>query len=220
MNFLNRLLVTLITLIVLAVAALGAAAPFEMLGIVGALVSNLTSYADRLLPAGRLLVALIGLAVDLMLLFWLWLEIRRPNQRTVRVQRTDGAEAEVTTETLTERLEYAVDSLPDVLNAKARVRSYGRNVEVKIEAEIKPGIAVAVKAAEIAAAVREVGEVTMGLALRGKPKILIRAIRFPKEAFAEPEETPPLPALRSGGETTETAPDSGEAATAKKIQPE
>jgi hypothetical protein len=220
MNFLNRLLVTLITLIALAVAALGAAAPFEMLGIVGALVSNLTSYADRLLPAGRILVALIGLSVDLMLLFWLWLEIRRPNQRTVRVQRTDGAEAEVTTETLTERLEYAVDSLADVLKAKARVRSYGRNVEVKIEAEIKPGIAVAVKAAEIAAAVREVGEVTMGLALRGKPKILIRAIRFPKEAFAEPEEAPPLPALRSGEETTETASDSGEAATAKKIQPE
>ena len=187
MNWLNRLAMVLVSLVALAMVTLLAGAPAEMLGILGAVTGNLQGYAARLLPAGRLFVAGVGLGVDLILVVWLWLQVRRTAHGTVRVRNTDGAVAEVTTETLTERLEYAVDSLTDVLKAKARVRSYGRNVEVRIEAEIKPDIAVAVKADEIASTVREVAEGTMGLALRGKPKIRIKAIRFAKEAFDEPE---------------------------------
>ncbi|MBI3361992.1 MAG: hypothetical protein HY023_12885 [Chloroflexi bacterium] len=208
MNVLNRLLILLIVLALLAVVSLAAATPAEVLGVVGTLIANLKSYADRLLPAGRVVVGLAGLAIDVGLLFWLWLEIRRPSYRTVQVRKTEGARAEVMTDTLVERLEFAVDSLADVEKAKARVRSFGKNVEVNIEAEIRPGIAVAAKAEEIAAAIREVAETTMGLALRGKPRIKIRASRFAKEAFDELVTTPPTPPAPPAETELATAPPS------------
>ena len=201
MNLLNRILMIVITLTALAAVTLATAAPSESLAIAGVLSGNLKSFADRLLPAGRALVAVAGLAIDLLLLLWLWLEIGRTRRRAVRVRRTEGAVAEVANETLAERLEYAVDALPSVVKARARVHSYGRSVEVTMEATILPGTAVAAQADEIAAAVREVTETTMGLALRGKPRVYIKAIRFPKEAFAEPEAAsapPGVPAAAAG----------------------
>jgi hypothetical protein len=188
MNILNRILLVLWLLSTLVVVTLVAAAPAEMMAIASLFVGGLKSIADRLLPAGRALVALFGFGLDLVLLLLLWLEIRRPSHRTVRVLHTDGAAAEVTTQTLKERLVIAVDGLPDVVSASARVRSFGRSVEVAVEAEIRPGVQVAEKAEQIAATVREVTETTMGLALRGKPQVRIKAIRLPAVPVATPEE--------------------------------
>lgn len=188
MNILNRTLIILLLLVAVCVVTLTAAAPAEVMAIAGLASGSLKGLADRLLPAGRAVVGLAGFSLDLLLLFTLWLEIRRPRYRTVRVRQTDGATAEITTQTIKERLEYAVDSLPDVVTAVARTRSYGRSVEVSIDTEIRSGTPVAQKADEIAATVREVTEATMGLALRGKPRIRIQAIRFPEETLAEPEE--------------------------------
>jgi hypothetical protein len=178
MNILNRLFAIVLLLVAVAAVTLVAALPAEALGVTIVGLAWLKGLADRLLPAGRLAVAAAGLALDLVLLFWLWLEIRRPRYRTVQVNRADGAAAEVTTETLTERLEYAVDALPGVVQARARVRSYGKSVAVTIEAEITPETPVAVTASKIAATVSQEAEAAMGLALRGKPKVHIKAIRL------------------------------------------
>jgi hypothetical protein len=186
MNILNRILVILLLLGLLVVLALLAGAPAETLGVATLAMGNLHGLAVRLLPAGRALVGLTGVGLALLVLFVLWLEIRRPSQRTVRVRQSAGASAEVTTQTLRERVEIAVAALPGVVSAAARARSYGRSVEVWVETEIAPDIQVAPKADEIAAAVRHVTETTMGLALQGKPHIRIRAVRLPPVPSAEP----------------------------------
>lgn len=192
MNILNRALVILLTLAALALITVVSAAPVEMANLAAAWLVNLASWANLLLPFGRIIVAGIGFGLALVLLFWLWLEIRTPNYRTVRVVKAQGSQAEVSVRTLAERLEYAVDSLPDVLKADARLRSYRRNVQVTMQVEIRPGIEVASKVDEIGAAIRTVVEDTMGLALRGRPKVRVEAVRFPKEAFDEPEERAPV----------------------------
>ncbi len=179
MNVLNRVLIILATLLAVAAVTLAAALPAQTLAVVVAQLSALKGLADRLLPNGRLLVAGVGLIIDLLLLFWLWLEIRRPRYRTVQVNRADGASAEVTTTTLTERVEEEVDALAGVVWARAKVKSFGRSVEVAVEADILPNTPVAVTAGEIAGTVREVAETKMGLRLRGKPKVRIKAMREP-----------------------------------------
>ena len=161
-------------LALVALVTVSAVLPSEVLGAGVTALAALKGLADRLLPAGQLVVAGAGLVLDLALLFWLWLEIRRPRYRTVRVQQADGAVAEVTTVTLTERLETEVDALAGVVWARVRVRSYGKAVEVAVEADITPGTPVAVTAGQIAATVRDVAETAMGLRLRGKPKYASR----------------------------------------------
>jgi hypothetical protein len=193
MNALNRLLAILATLAAIVVVTLAAAMPAEMLGVLVTGLTGLKGLAERLLPAGRLLVGAAGLAVIFILLLWLWLEIRRPRHRTVQVSQANGTRAEVTTETLTERLETAVDALAGVVYARARVRSYGRAVEVSVEAEITPLTPVAVTAGRIGETVREVTEGAMGLRLRGKPKVRIKAVRMPEEPPALPFVEPPEP---------------------------
>jgi hypothetical protein len=202
MNVLNRIAIIMLILALLAAVTALAAAPAEALGTAALVLGNLHGIAARLLPAGRALVALAGLGLGLLLLFWLWMEVRRPSYRTVRVRQSAGASAEVTTQTVRERVEVAVDALPGVVSAAARARSYGPAVEVWIDAEITPGTQVAPKADEIAATVREVTEMTLGLALRGKPHVRIRAVRLPAEAAVEPGTGPtpasPPPAAASG----------------------
>lgn len=193
MNILNRALVILLTLAALALVTVVSAAPVDMTNLAATWLVNLASWANLLLPFGRIIVAGIGFGLALALLFWLWLEIRTPNYRTVRVVKARGSQAEIAVKTLAERLEYAVDSLPDVLKADARLRSYRRNVQVTMRVEIKPDIEVAGKVDEIGAAIRAVVEDTMGLALRGRPKVHVEAVRFPKEAFEEPEVFAPTP---------------------------
>ena len=190
MNFLNRLLVILLILLTVAAVTLCAAIPAAVLAIVANGAAQLSSLADRLLPNGRLLAAGVGLGVNLVLLFWLWLEIRRSRRRTVQVRQTDGARAEVTTDTLKEQLEFAVDGLAGVVSARAKVRSHGRSVEVAIEAEITPDTPVSDTAGQIGATVRDVVESAMGLKLRGKPRIKIKSVRLP-------ELPPDLPAADS-----------------------
>jgi hypothetical protein len=111
----------------------------------------------------------------------LWLELRRPYGKAVKVQKVSGGEAQVTTDSIARRLEYNIDQLADVISVKPKVLAKGKGVHVRLNVETGPEIDVPAKTEEISRVAREVIEERMGLKLAGKLEIGIKHVPYPKD---------------------------------------
>ena len=119
----------------------------------------------------------------------LWLELRRPYGKAVRVQKVSGGEAKVTTDSIARRLEYNIDQLAEVISVKPKVMARGKGVHVQLNVETGPEINVPAKTEEISKVAREVIEERMGLKLAGKLEISIKHAPYPKD-WAVVKKTP------------------------------
>ncbi len=126
----------------------------------------------------------------------LWLELRRPYGKAVRVQKVSGGEVQVTTDSIARRLEYNIDQLADVISVKPKVLAKGKGVYVRLNVETGPEIDVPAKTEEISRVAREVIEERMGLKLAGKLEIGIKHMPYPKDWSVVKK----APALDSGHE--------------------
>jgi hypothetical protein len=111
----------------------------------------------------------------------LWLELRRPHGKVVRIQKVSGDEAKVTTDSIARRLEYNIDQLAEVISVKPKVMAKGKGVHVRLNVETSPEIDVPAKTEEISKVAREVIEERMGLKLVGKLEISIKHAPYPKD---------------------------------------
>ena len=111
----------------------------------------------------------------------LWLELRRPHGKVVRIQKVSGDEAKVTTDSIARRLEYNIDQLAEVISVKPKITSKGKGVHVRLNVETGPEIDVPAKTEEISKVAREVIEERMGLKLVGKLEISIKHVPYPKD---------------------------------------
>jgi hypothetical protein len=122
----------------------------------------------------------------------LWLELRRPYGKAVRVQKVSGGEAKVTTDSIARRLEYNIDQLTDVISVKPKVMGRGKGVHIQLNVETGPEIDVPAKTEEISRVAMEVIEEGMGLKLAGKLEINIKHAPYPKNW--SPVKKTPTPA--------------------------
>jgi hypothetical protein len=113
-------------------------------------------------------------------LLLLWLELRKPRKKTIRVQQVAGGEASISVDSIGQRLAYNIDQLPDVIKVSPRITSRTRGVDVELVLETSPDVDVPMKTEEVLQVTREVIEERMGLKL-GKVEVKIKHAPYPKE---------------------------------------
>jgi len=187
-NAFNRVIVVLLLLAVMVISAIFFIAPVPSLGVVGPFVQQLeTNLAAMTGPR-----ALLRLGGGLVFTFFiwvfcaaiLWLEVRRPRTRTIKVQKVSGGEAELTTDSIASRLEYNIDQLADVVKVKPTISSGRKGVLVDLELETSPEIEVPMKTEEVQQVTRDIVENRMGLKL-DSVRVVIRHAPYPKGAAAK-----------------------------------
>ncbi len=186
MNVFNRLVMCLLLVIIMVVAALFILVPQQTLNVVMVsfkwmldwTAAYMRSDNTRLLFAAARLIG--GGLVILACLVLLWLELRQPRKKTVRVQKLSGGEAHIAVNSIEQRLAYNIDQLPDVINVSPRINSRTRGVDIDLLLETSPDIDVPMKTEEVLEVTREVIVERMGLKL-GKVQVQIKHAPYPKE---------------------------------------
>lgn len=213
MNTLNRVLIVLglIAAVFLCTAALVLpAAGVPVLESLAGQLERLAELVESLRWYVRIpLAVLFAATLDIVLVLFLILEVRRPRPKFIRVEKAAGGEVNVSMASISDRLNYEVNSLPNVLRVKSKVSSKRKGVVISLDADISAGMDVPMKADQIVERARQVVEEKMGLKMARPPKVNLRAIPYPEmletalptkpTLGVEPEEPEPIPAEERPG---------------------
>jgi hypothetical protein len=185
MNVFNRIVVVLLLILLILATILAVASPTRSFGVASGFFEWLSQGADayqaqswQLFAVGR---AVGGAVLTVLWFFLLWLEFRRPRVRTIRAQKLEGGESFIAVDSISQRLAYTIDQLPDVVRAVPRVTRYGRGgLDLDILLETSPEIDVPTKTEEVLQVTKEVITERMGLKL-GKVQVKIKHAPYPKQ---------------------------------------
>lgn len=185
MNVINRLFIIVLLLVIILLTAVIVIAPRQTVDLGDQAFSGMGSWIDLwqtqkygpLFASGRVI---IGGALVLLCLLLLWLELRKPRKKTIRVQQVAGGEASISVESISQRLAYNIDQLPDVVKVSPRITARSRGVDIELVLETAPDVDVPMKTEEVLQVTREVVEDRMGLKL-GKVEVKIKHAPYPKE---------------------------------------
>ncbi len=191
MNIFNRVVVVLLLVALILISAAVVVLPKQALTVAGEFVAALDTYISTFQGWAFMTIALLGIMALCVVL--LWLELRRPTSRTVRVEKISGGEARVAVESVAQRLQYNLDQLPQVLSVRPRVSARGKRVDITLEIETTQDVNIPAKTEEIGQITRSVIEEQMGLKL-GKMVISVRHTAVPSLEPRRPIPAPPAPA--------------------------
>jgi len=108
-NAFNRVVVILLLLAIMVVSAIFFIVPMEVLGAVIPFLQQLQVGLEGWMTGPRVFLRLGG-GLVFTFVIWvlcgalLWLEVRRPRTKTIKVQKVSGGEAELTTDSIASRL--------------------------------------------------------------------------------------------------------------------
>lgn len=188
MNAFNRVVVILALLAIMVLSAIFFIAPLRVLGLVIPFLQQLETNLASM--TGLSMLVRLGGGLVFVFLVWvccatiLWLELRRPRARAIRVQKVSGGEAELTTDSIASRLEYNIDQLADVIKVKPIISAGRKGVRVDLELETNPEIEVPMKTQEVQQLTKDILESRMGLKLE-TVRVVIRHAPYPKGAPAK-----------------------------------
>jgi len=185
MNVFNRIVVVLLILVVLILTVVIVIIPEQSFNLLRAVFEwaqqdtkgYIASPDHYLFLAARVI---IGGTIVLVGLLLLWLELRRPHKKVIRVQKMAGGESNIAVESISQRVAYNIDQLPEVIKVTPRVSGRSRGVDIDLQLETSPEIDVPMKTEEVLAVTKDVVETRMGLKL-GKVTINIKHAPYPSE---------------------------------------
>lgn len=167
MNAFNRLVVILLILGLMISLTIFLVVPIPILEFLRNGADNL---AQTLSGYGALLVLAVGVVlaviIDAFGTFLLFLEVRRPRVRAIKVQKVTGGDAVVSVASISKRLSYHIDQLADVVSCRPRISARGGGIDIDLEVEISPEIDIPMKDEEIRQVATQVVEEQMGLKMR------------------------------------------------------
>ena len=182
MNIFNRVIAILSLLIVMVASAIFFIVPVPVLHAVNPFLQLLETNLSGIYP-----ILQVAGGVVLTLLVWvicaaiLWLEVRRPRPKTIKVLKISGGEAELTIDSIANRLEYNIDQLADIIKVKPVISPGRKGVKVDLELETSPEIEVPMKTEEVQQLTKDIVETRMGLRL-DSVRVLIRHAPYPQTA--------------------------------------
>ena len=189
MNVMNRILVILAVFITLVIALVMIISPFGVLLVLPDALQGGYNNLSALYLANPLVFTvvqvLLAVVVGLVLLLFLFWEIRPHRQNDVQVKTTGGSKATVTTDSVSQRLVYQIDQLPDVLNVYPRVNGRKESVDVYLQLETTPSINIPAKTEEVTTLIKKIVEEQMGLKL-GRVAVHIKHIPYPSGSYDTP----------------------------------
>ncbi|MFN8532723.1 MAG: alkaline shock response membrane anchor protein AmaP [Dehalococcoidia bacterium] len=96
----------------------------------------------------------------------LWLEVIPGGASGVRLQSVGGATAIVTTDAIVQRVRYEAEQVPGVRQARASMKTNGKEANIRIDARLATDAPVAPVVDQISGGVREAVETQMGVRIR------------------------------------------------------
>jgi hypothetical protein len=180
-NSFNRLVVVILLVVAIPACTVTLAIPAQLVQFaqgtasvvalwLGGPGSTMLEAAERITPGGRLLLAVLAVALDVALGLLLLYELRRTKDGALVQVR--GSVAVVSPESIQAQVRHAVSALEGLLDVTVSVRpkASGR-VELTLDVLAEPEMKIAPKVTEIAKTVREVTRDNLGLRLAGGPII-------------------------------------------------
>jgi len=194
-NTLNRILIVVLLLVTMVLCSILLVAPRPILNAISRQAAALVDFTNSLKWYVRIpLGILFALALDIILVLFIIVEVRKPRPKSISVEKVSGGEVQVSVASIADQLKYAVDQLPSVLRAKAKVSSKRGGVVVNMDVETSADIRVPEKAEQIVEEARRVIEEKMGLKLSRSPKVNLRTMPHPKTPpLAREKKKPPSP---------------------------
>ncbi|MCJ7738158.1 MAG: hypothetical protein MUQ10_12740 [Anaerolineae bacterium] len=181
MNTFNRMLLVILLLVAIPLCTLVLVFPVPVLQTVGA---NAQAMAETLSPmdvALRLVLGILAaLVLNIILIVFIILELRRPKPKAIEVEQLAGGQVLVNVGSVADRLRYEVDLLPGVLRTKPRVTSKKGGVVVELDVEAAAGLNVSESAVPIVDLVQDVIENKLGLRMARPPKVQLHTVSYPK----------------------------------------
>jgi uncharacterized alkaline shock family protein YloU len=182
-NAFNRVVVILLVLAIMVVSAISFLVPIPALRVLTPFLQQLEANLSAM--TGPRVLLRLGGGLVFTFFVWvlcaaiLWLEVRRPRTRTIKVQKVSGGEAELTTDSIASRLEYNIGQLADVIKVKPIISSGRKGVLVDLELETNPEIEVPMKTEEVQQLTKDIIENRLGLKL-DSVRVVIRHAPYPK----------------------------------------
>jgi len=184
-NIFNRIVVILLILAVLILAVVVVIVPEPAFNLLKEVFewahrdtqSYLTGSDHWLFLLARVI---IGGAIVIVGLVLLWLELRRPRKKVIRVEKMAGGETSIAIESISQRVAYNIDQLPEVIKVTPHISGRSRGVDIDLQLETTPEIDVPMKTEEVLQVTKDVVEGRMGLKL-GKVRINIKHAPYPDE---------------------------------------
>jgi len=176
MEVFNRVVVVLLLLGTIVVVSAVMVAPRP---IIYFLEQWLFFFEDNLFWINWLVFAPTGVFAVILCILLLWLEIRRPRAKAIKIQGIEGGRAWMTAESVASRVEHDVAQLDGVIGATSKVSAGGEGIEVRLDLEVGPDIEVPSKAEEVCRVARQVIEEKMGLRLENVT-VNVRHAAYPK----------------------------------------
>jgi hypothetical protein len=199
MTSFNRIVATLVLLVLIPVVTVGLIVPREAIELVRDGLNQLDDQLNPSVSVGWLVLRVaLALVVDGLLIFLLYLQLRRPVERAVSVPKIKGGEAQIAIDSVVDRLRYHVDGLPGVLDVTPKILPHRRRVEVTLDIEMAADVNVPISIEEISAVARQVIEEEMGLKLKGKPRLHLRTVAFPERVAGAGIPSPSFSVTEAG----------------------
>jgi len=186
-NVFNRIAMVLIILALFALVVVLVLFPRD----IALLIQTAMGNALELLNIGQFFIIFVAICaiVLLVLLVFLWLELRHPQLKTVRISATKSGDAQLGIQSVASSLENRIDELAGVRKAEAQVASHGKDVEVLLNLDTSPSVNVPMLSDQIVELTRNIVETQLGLKIRGKVRINIRHEPYPRGAMLTPATT-------------------------------
>jgi hypothetical protein len=199
MNSFNRIVVTLLLLALIPIITVALIVPQEAVDLVQEGLDRIEGQLGASVSTQELMIRVgLALLIDVVLIFLLYLELRRPAKHGVPVRQVKGGEAQIAIDSVIAQLEYHLDPLPGVLDVKPDVIPRRGGVEVALEVEMAADANMAANIEELSAITRRVVEEEMGLKLKGKPKLNLRTVPSPRPVTSPELFGPTAPEVDEG----------------------
>jgi hypothetical protein len=188
MNIINR---TLIVMLLLFGIIFSCGAVFGVLffrqQLVAALQSPLAAIGSDSLGITQLFCIGIGILVFAFSLLLLYLELMPSGKTRLKLKSIQGADVVMSSEAITSQLQFALDPLPGVIQAKPKVfKGKDDAVDVMLDMVTTPDVDVKRKTDEVMDVTRTVLEGGLGLRV-GKVQIRIDQMKPPKSKVPPPK---------------------------------
>ncbi|MCX7682828.1 MAG: alkaline shock response membrane anchor protein AmaP [Anaerolineae bacterium] len=196
MNTVNRVVVICLLLLLIALCTLVLIVPVPFLNALSIASGNMARSLGNvawyvLLPAGLLIALMVNAAMVLLL----YLELRRPSLKTIRVASVGGGEVELNVASVADRLRQELCALPFVVSCTPHVTGQGKGVMVRLDVETIADIVVPDQSAEILETAQRVLEGNLGLKLARPIKA---SLRIAPPQRGERQVVPPAPPPQPG----------------------
>ncbi len=181
MNAFNRVVIVLLLLILIPLLSYAFIVPHVVLQEIGAWATAASTVLWQMNPVVRLAVGIAAaVLVDLLFLFVIYLELRRPRKKYIHVQKITGGVATLSVDSIVQQVQYRLDPIEGVIKVKPEVTAKGQKVKVAVDVMVEAGYNLPELASRLVEEVKDVLTHELGLQPAGDPVIRMKVTAPPK----------------------------------------